>query len=69
MEQQAADRAYRMGQKNVVHVLRLVTEDTVEEKMYELQQKKKDLIDEVIRPGKESASTLTEQEIREILMI
>lgn len=69
VEQQAADRAYRMGQKNVVHVLRLVTEDTVEEKMYELQQKKKDLIDEIIRPGQENVSTLTEQEIREILMI
>ncbi|MEF2965964.1 SNF2 helicase associated domain-containing protein [Paenibacillus sp. M1] len=69
VEQQAADRAHRIGQKNIVHVIRLVTEGTVEEKMYELQQKKKDLIDEVIQPDQEALSTLTEQEIREILMI
>ncbi|TPG88634.1 helicase SNF [Brevibacillus laterosporus] len=69
VEQQAADRAHRIGQKNVVQVIRLVTQGTVEEKMYELQQKKKNLIEEVIQPGQETLSTLTEQEIREILMI
>ncbi|GMA59960.1 hypothetical protein GCM10025859_04000 [Alicyclobacillus fastidiosus] len=40
IEQQAADRAHRMGQKNVVQVIRLVSQGTVEEKMYELQQKR-----------------------------
>lgn len=69
VEQQAADRAHRIGQKKVVQVIRLVTQDTVEEKMYELQQKKKDLIEEIIQPGEEVLSALTEQEIREILMI
>jgi len=69
VEQQAADRAHRIGQKNVVQVIRLVTEGTVEDKMYELQQRKKNLIDEVIQPGQEALSSLTEQEIREILMI
>lgn len=69
VEQQAADRAHRIGQKNVVQVIRLITQGTVEEKMYELQQKKKNLIEEVIKPGQEALSTLTEQEIREILMI
>ncbi|WP_028548380.1 DEAD/DEAH box helicase [Paenibacillus sp. UNC451MF] len=69
VEQQAADRAHRIGQKNVVQVIRLVSRGTVEDKMYELQQRKKNLIDEVIQPGQESLSTLTEQEIKEILMI
>ncbi|WP_139488312.1 DEAD/DEAH box helicase [Brevibacillus dissolubilis] len=69
VEQQAADRAHRIGQKNVVQVIRLVTQGTMEEKMYDLQQKKKHLIDEVIQSGQESFSSLTEQEIREILMI
>ncbi|MBP2001537.1 superfamily II DNA or RNA helicase [Paenibacillus shirakamiensis] len=69
VEEQAADRAHRMGQKRVVQVIRLVTQDTVEDKMYELQQKKKDLIAEVIEPGQESISTLTEQEIRELLSL
>jgi superfamily II DNA or RNA helicase len=69
VELQAADRAHRIGQKNVVQVIRLVTQGTVEDKMYELQQKKKNLIEEVIQPGQESLSALTEQEIRDILMI
>ncbi|WP_028543728.1 DEAD/DEAH box helicase [Paenibacillus taiwanensis] len=69
VEQQAADRAYRIGQKKVVQVIRLVTQGTVEDKMYELQQRKKDLIEEVIQPGEEALSSLTEQEIRDILML
>jgi len=69
VEEQAADRAHRIGQKKIVQVIRLVTQGTVEEKMYELQQKKKHLIDEVIQPGEEAISALTEQEIREILLL
>lgn len=69
VEQQAADRAHRIGQKKVVQVIRLVTQGTIEEKMYELQQRKKDLIDQVIQPGETSLSSLTEEEIRELLMI
>ncbi|TJY44192.1 helicase SNF [Cohnella pontilimi] len=69
VEQQAADRAHRIGQTNVVQVIRLVSQGTVEDKMYELQQKKKQLIDEVIQPGQETLSALTEQDIREILAL
>ncbi|BBH24121.1 helicase SNF [Paenibacillus baekrokdamisoli] len=69
VEQQAADRAHRIGQKKVVQVIRLMTQGTVEDKMYELQQRKINLIDEVIQPGQEALSSLSEQEIREILMI
>ena len=42
VEQQAADRAHRIGQKNVVQVIRLVAQGTVEDKMYELQQNKEE---------------------------
>lgn len=69
VEQQAADRAHRIGQKNVVQVLRLVAQGTVEDKMYELQQRKKSLIDEVIQPGQEALSSISEREIREILSL
>ncbi|AIQ49031.1 helicase SNF [Paenibacillus sp. FSL R7-0273] len=69
VEQQAADRAHRIGQKKVVQVIRLVAQGTVEDKMYELQQKKKNLIEEVIQPGAEALSALTEQDIRDILML
>ncbi|TDK61046.1 helicase SNF [Bacillus salipaludis] len=69
VEQQAADRAYRMGQKNTVQVIKLVAHGTIEEKMNELQEKKKHLIDDVIQKGDEKLSSLTEKDIREILMI
>ncbi|MNV77856.1 RNA polymerase-associated protein RapA [compost metagenome] len=69
VEQQAEDRAHRIGQKKVVQVIRLVAQGTVEEKMFELQQKKKTLIDEVVKSGGESLTSLTEQEIRELLSV
>ncbi|PZM64682.1 DEAD/DEAH box helicase [Paenibacillus dendritiformis] len=69
VEQQAADRAHRIGQKNVVQVIRLVTQGTIEEKMHELQQKKMNLIQEVLEPNQEGFSAITEEEIRELLMI
>ncbi|MCK1992000.1 DEAD/DEAH box helicase [Peribacillus muralis] len=69
VEEQAADRAHRMGQKNVVQVIKLVARGTIEEKMNELQEKKKQLIGEIIDPGEVSSSALTEEDIKEILMI
>ncbi|MFC5451750.1 DEAD/DEAH box helicase [Paenibacillus aestuarii] len=69
VEQQAADRAHRIGQKNVVQVIRLVAQGTIEDTMYELQKKKRNLIDDVIQSGQEALATLTEQDIREILSI
>lgn len=69
VEEQAIGRAHRMGQKQVVQVIRLVTEGTIEEKILELQQRKKDLIAEVIEPGDRGSTTLSEQDIRELLMV
>ncbi|MGX1829354.1 DEAD/DEAH box helicase [Paenibacillus taichungensis] len=69
VEEQAIGRAHRMGQKQVVQVIRLVTEGTIEEKILELQQRKKDLIAEVIEPGDGGSTTLSEQDIRELLMV
>nr|WP_285888939.1 DEAD/DEAH box helicase [Paenibacillus polysaccharolyticus] len=69
VEEQAIGRAHRMGQKQVVQVIRLVTEGTIEEKILELQQRKKDLIAEVIEPGDGESTTLSEQDIRELLMV
>jgi SNF2 family DNA or RNA helicase len=69
VEQQATDRAYRMGQKHNVQVIKMVAKGTIEEKMNELQERKKNLIEEIVQPGQEERSMLTEQEIKEILMI
>ncbi|MED4532771.1 DEAD/DEAH box helicase [Metabacillus fastidiosus] len=69
VEQQAADRAHRMGQKNEVEVIKLISKGTIEEKINELQENKKNLINEIIQPSQNNTGILTEQEIRNILMI
>ncbi|MFD2680562.1 DEAD/DEAH box helicase [Bacillus seohaeanensis] len=69
VEEQAADRAHRIGQTNVVQVIKLVARGTIEEKMNELQEKKRHLIEEIIDSKEKAPSSLTEEDIREILMI
>ena len=60
-ENQATDRAHRIGQKRVVTVYKLVAEHTIEEKVVELQQKKKELADQVLS-GEEMGSILFDRE-------
>ena len=64
VEDQATDRAYRLGQRSNVQVFKLIMKGTVEEKIYELQEKKKSLIDQMIQPGENFLTKLTEEEIR-----
>ena len=64
VEDQATDRAYRIGQKNNVQVLKFITKDTIEEQIFALQEKKKALIDQMVKPGENFLSKLTEDEIR-----
>ena len=69
VEAQAADRAHRMGQKHAVQVIKLVARGTIEEKLNELQEKKRHLIETVIDPKEKESAILTEADIREILMV
>ncbi|MEN8908165.1 MAG: SNF2-related protein [Clostridiales bacterium] len=67
VEDQATDRAYRIGQNNMVQVYKIITKGTIEEKIIELQLKKKNLINSVIQPGENLITKLEESELREIL--
>ena len=67
VEDQASDRAHRIGQKKVVQVMKMISAGTIEEKIYDLQQKKKELIDRVIQPGETFFSSMGEKEIKELL--
>ncbi|WP_432362596.1 SNF2 helicase associated domain-containing protein [Sporosarcina sp. UB5] len=69
VEEQAADRAHRMGQQQNVHVIKLVARGTIEDKMNELQEKKRNLIEEIIDSKDAANTTLTEDDIRELLEI
>ncbi|SEO25942.1 Superfamily II DNA or RNA helicase, SNF2 family [Amphibacillus marinus] len=69
VEEQAAGRAHRMGQKKVVQVHRLIAEGTIEEKIHQLQERKRELIQTIIQPGETNVSSLSEQDIRELLSL
>ena len=62
-ENQATDRAYRIGQKNNVQVYKLITKNSIEEKIYELQQKKAQLIDNVLSTKTSFINKLSKDEI------
>ncbi len=62
-ENQATDRAYRIGQKNNVQVYKLITKNSIEEKIYELQQKKASLTDSVLSTKVSFISKLSKEEI------
>ena len=64
VEDQATDRAHRIGQEKTVHVIKIVTKGTIEEKIYELQDRKKALINQVIQPGETFITGLSEDEIK-----
>lgn len=69
VEDQAIDRAHRIGQTETVKVIKMIARGTIEEKINDLQRKKKDLITDIIEPNGLGQSSLTEEDIREILMI
>lgn len=69
-ENQATDRAHRIGQKNIVEVVKLITKGTIEEKILDLQEKKKILSDKLIEDGDDeyrSFQNLSVEDIRELL--
>ena len=67
VENQATDRTHRIGQKNKVTVIRLITKGTIEERIIELQEKKKILSDNLIEADSNTVSNLTEKELKELL--
>ncbi|MDT2730666.1 DEAD/DEAH box helicase [Streptococcus parauberis] len=66
VEMQAISRAHRLGQKENVEVFRLITRGTIEEKILEMQEGKRNLVTTVL-DGNESRASMTIEEIKEIL--
>ncbi len=65
-ENQATDRAYRIGQKNNVQVYKLITKNSIEEKIYELQQKKAELVDNMLSTKTSFINKLSKDEIMKL---
>lgn len=67
VEDQATDRAHRIGQTRVVTSYKLITRDTVEEKILTLQNRKREIIQATIGGEEEFAAALNWEEIQELL--
>jgi SNF2 family DNA or RNA helicase len=69
VEEQATDRAHRIGQEKTVQVTRLVARGTIEEKIYKLQEKKREVISNVINKDLNEGniiSQMTQKELEEL---
>lgn len=66
VEEQATDRAYRIGQKKQVHVIKYVMKNSIEEKIYQLQKRKRELSEKVIDSGEVFLNQLTKEELLEL---
>lgn len=67
VENQAIDRAHRIGQDNKVVAVRLITPNTIEEKILELQSRKKELVQELVHTDTNILKQLTKEDLIEML--
>ncbi|MEG1946204.1 MAG: SNF2 helicase associated domain-containing protein [Lachnospiraceae bacterium] len=67
VQNQATDRAHRIGQKNVVNVYKLITKGTIEENIVKLQERKRELADKILTGEGFSGASFTKDELLELL--
>ena len=67
VQNQATDRAHRIGQKNVVTVYKLIAQDTIEDKILELQERKKDLADQILTGRAMESVDFNREELMDLL--
>ena len=63
-EDQATDRAHRIGQKRTVNVIRLITRGSIEEQVVKLGERKRELFDQMITAGEAMPTSLSQEDIR-----
>ena len=66
VEDQASDRAHRLGQKRPVTVYRLITENTIEEKIIKLHEDKRDLADSLLE-GTDASSKMSAADLLDLI--
>lgn len=69
VEDQATDRAYRIGQTRPVQVHRFVTQGTIEERIAELLTRKRSLADSVLSRGEAALTELSDDELRDLVAL
>ena len=69
IEDQATDRAHRIGKKDIVEVIKLIAKDTIEENIIKLQEDKREIVNSVISDESlniNNISKLTNEEILDL---
>ncbi len=69
VEEQATDRAYRIGQTQPVQVHRLITEGTVEDRIAEMLESKRALADAILGSGESALTELTDRELTDLVTL
>ncbi len=69
VQNQATDRAHRIGQSHIVTVYKLIVKDSIEEKILKMQEVKKDLAEEILSGENGGLSALSKDELMELLAI
>ena len=67
-QNQATDRAHRIGQKSVVTVYKLIIKNTIEEKILQMQEAKKKLADDILSSDGIASSAINRDELLELLV-
>ena len=67
MEAQAIDRTHRIGQQRHVFAQRLIARDTVEERVLELQQHKRELADAILNADQQGLAAIGREELERLL--
>ena len=69
VQNQATDRAHRIGQTNIVNVYKLIMKDTIEENIVKLQERKKELAEQVLSGEDLGSGSFTKEELLELLAV
>ena len=67
VEEQASARAFRIGQKKCIQVIYLIAKGTIEEKINDVKQQKRELIEHLIEPGGKPLTAVSVKELRQLL--